>query len=125
MAVEPGPRQILKPPSRGVFGRIWPYRVKHRIGNNNLSEDNLAAMNAPGEQQMPRLFAEKCDGNRRAGRRTPNLAGPTVNPARYVDRDNRHVAPIERLDDGPRYAFDGTREPGAKDRIDRQLGAVE
>ena len=125
MAVQARPRQIVEPPGGVVLHRIRRYLVEHRIGNADLGQHGFAAMNASRQQQVARLFAKERDRHRRSRRCTADVAGPAVDAARHVDRDNGNPARVECLDDRLRRPFDRPRQPGAKDRVDDQLSAVE
>ena len=94
--------------------------IEHRIGNADRCDQGLAAMAAPGQQQMARLTPEEGDGQRRLGCNAEHRAATAVNTARDIDGDDRQMGGVEPGDDLARHALDRPRQPGAEQRIDHE-----
>ena len=115
----------LAPQCRAVDAQPRVVGRHHRIGDADVREPGRAAMQPPGQQEVPGLQAAEGDGEPGAGRGTEDRAGGAVDAGRHVDGHHGPIGRGQRLDHAQGDALQRPRQAGAEQRVDDQLGAVQ
>jgi hypothetical protein len=65
--LQPRSGQIAEPQRRVILEAVGPRLVEHPVWNSDVGDQHLAAMDASGEKQVPRLLAEESHREARTG----------------------------------------------------------
>ena len=91
----------------------------------DICDRHLAAQRSSGHQQVARLLAEKRDRARRLDDRTARLPRRAVKPTWNIHAQHRNAAGVDRFDQVRRVAIEGTRQAGAKQRVNDEIHALQ
>ena len=102
----------------GVFVGADGECIDHRIGNADVSDNNLAAQPAPGLQHMCRLLAREGDGEISDHGTAARLPGQAIDTRGHVNGNHRQTCAMNAIG---QPAVEITVEACAINGIDNQL----
>ena len=113
----------MPPPQAGSVGaQAAVLRVNQRIGNADVGENGLAALQPSGQQQVPGLEATEGDRQPRLRRGAEHRARGPVHPGWHIDGDHGRAMALQRQGQLQRVTFQGAGKPGAEHGVDHQPG---